>query len=231
MSSIDILKGYYLPVHHTIWTWESGRQDDISEFWLERKAKLPALFNGRILMLGSHEFEEGILRGRIFITSFASMLYWKSQGQPECGVRNIFGCAVMVSADGHLLFGQMGSNTAAAGRVYPFAGLPDLDDVMAGQLDLDFSIRRELLEETGLSIDDAKTCSELLLLRDDQTCAIARVLHFGENSSDLRMKILHHLENAPDKELENIIIFRSASEQHGYNMPSYARTLVTWLLT
>jgi 8-oxo-dGTP pyrophosphatase MutT (NUDIX family) len=180
-------------------------------------------------MLGSHVLMDGILRGTILQTSFASMLYWKSQGQPECGIRNIFGCGVIVSADGHLLFGRMGPTTAAPGRVYPVAGLPDLNDIVKGQLDLDHSIRRELLEETGLSLDDARADPEVLLVSEEHTCAVAKVLHFHESSSELKSKIIRHLEMCSEEELEDIVVLKDASETEGHNMPAYARHLVTYL--
>jgi 8-oxo-dGTP pyrophosphatase MutT (NUDIX family) len=123
----------------------------------------------------------------VLATDYASFLYWKDKKLPaDAGVANVFGCAVVRSGDGHLLFGRMAAHTAASGRVYPMAGTPDMEDVKDGKLDIEGSIVRELMEEAGLEASDAHREPGYLLVEDGGMCSLNAVFTFDAPSRELK---------------------------------------------
>ena len=104
-------------------------------------------------MLLHHQIvEHGVLRGEYLETDYASFAAWQHWGRPPAGVRDCFGAAAILTADGAFLLGVMGPHTLNAGEIYFPCGTPDPADIIDGKVDLDLSIRRELKEETGLDI-------------------------------------------------------------------------------
>ena len=83
--------------------------------------------------------------------------------------------AALRAADGAFLLGRMAKHTANAGKVYFPSGTPDPNDVRDGGIvDLDGSVRRELLEETGLISTDAKPGGWHAVLAGARVALIAR---------------------------------------------------------
>ena len=220
-----------LTVNDMAWDWAHANDAAIKRFWKKAVAEKPALFNGVILLLANHTIVENHLSGEILKTDFASFLYWKDQGLPkDAGVQNIFGCAVVRSSEGHLLFGHMAPHTAAAGRVYPMAGTPDADDIKDGKVDLEGSISRELQEEAGLSVDDANRQPGYVLIEDAGMMALCVVLDFDAPSRDLKAKMMLHIDTQELSELDDIVVFRRAAFHVHHRMPGFARTLVQHLI-
>ncbi len=138
------------------WAFASERASDIAQHWRERKAAKPALFDGRVLLLGRHEFvtrDDGatVLRGGYFEVSYSAFLAWRDFGFPDASVCNCFSMAALQCSDGAFLLGEMGAHTANSGSIYFAAGTPDPKDVFGGKVDLTASGKRELEEETGLA--------------------------------------------------------------------------------
>ena len=104
------------------------------------------------LLLHHQIVEHGVLRGEYLETDYASFAAWQHWGRPPAGVRDCFGAAAILTADGAFLLGVMGPHTFNAGEIYFPCGTPDPDDIIDGKVDLDLSVRRELKEETGLDI-------------------------------------------------------------------------------
>jgi len=181
--------------------------------------------------MGEHKTAGGCLSGAVHKTDFASFLYWKDKGLPqEAGVRNVFGCAVVRSAEGHLLFGRMAPYTAASGRVYPMAGTPDLEDIKDGKLDIEGSLQRELREEAGLIAADATRLPGYLLIENAGMSALCAVFDFDAPSRDLKVAMLGHIDMQDEPELDEIVVFRRAGFHVHHRMPGFARVLVQHLL-
>jgi len=105
------------------WAFAEGRAEAIAAHWASRKAALPRLFDGRVLLLGRHHFaqrDDGatILRGAYFATDYKAFLAWRDFGFPDRGVCNCFSMAALRSSDGAFLLGEMAAHTANAGSVY-----------------------------------------------------------------------------------------------------------------
>ena len=109
------------------WAFAERQAASIAAHWTRvRKAK-PALFNGRVLLLGRRIVEarsDGVLRlrGAFFETDYADYLAWEEFGFPGDPVDNCFSMAALRGADGAFLIGEMASHTFNAGQIYFPAG-------------------------------------------------------------------------------------------------------------
>jgi len=230
-TEIVPLDSYDLQVTENPWQWAAGNAAAVKRFWNTAIIEKPSLFNGQVLVMGEHKIAGGCLSGTVHKTDFASFLYWKDKGLPqEAGVRNVFGCAVVRSAEGHLLFGRMAPYTAASGRVYPMAGTPDLEDIKDGKLDIEGSLQRELREEAGLIAADATRLPGYLLIENAAMSALCAVFDFDVPSRDLKVAMMRYIDMQDEAELDEIVVFRRAGFHVHHRMPGFARILVQHLL-
>ena len=231
MTEVIQIEGYDLPLLEAPWAWAEENAAAIKRFWNKIHAEKPSMFNGPVLVMSGHDLRDGVLTGNALQTDFASFLYWKDKGLPaEAGVRTVFGCAVVRSGDGHLLFGRMGPHTAASGRVYPMAGTPDPEDLKDGKLDIEGSIVRELFEEAGLDAAQSSRAPGYLLVEDGGMCSLNAVFTFDAPSRELKARMMTHIEMQEQSELDEIVVFRRAAFHVHHRMPGFARTLVQHLL-
>jgi len=94
----------------------------VPAIWARLLAANPHLWDGRILGVSGPDGRppvviNGVLRGVAHEDRYSAFLAWRELGFPEVGVRNLFGSAIIVSADGAILLGEMGTDTANAGRI------------------------------------------------------------------------------------------------------------------
>ena len=141
------------------WSFPNTHAAAIAAHWTELRRTKPALYNGRIVLLGRRELSarpDGALRlsGAYFEADYADFIAWRDFGFPGAPVENCFAMAALRSAEGAFLLGEMAPHTAKAGKTYFPAGTPDLNDVFDGRVDLDASARRELWEETGVPAEE-----------------------------------------------------------------------------
>jgi len=220
-----------LDVTENPWQWAADNAPAVKRFWNKAIVEKPSLFNGQVLVMGEYKIADGCLSGSVHKTNFASFLYCKDKGLPEeSGVRNVFGCAVVRSAEGHLLFGRMAPYTATSGRVYPMAGTPDMDDIKDGKLDIEGSMQRELQEEAGLTTADAARRPGYLLIENAGMSALCAVFDYDVPSRDMKVRMMRHIDMQDEPELDEIVVFRRAAFHVHHRMPGFARILVQHLL-
>jgi 8-oxo-dGTP pyrophosphatase MutT (NUDIX family) len=94
------------------------------------------------------------LAGICFIAEYKAFLAWRDFRFPDRTISNVFAMAVLRSADGAYLLGEMAHSTANAGLIYFPAGNPDPGDLVGDAVDLEGSVLRELEEETGIGAQD-----------------------------------------------------------------------------
>lgn len=230
-TEIVPLQSCDLDVTENPWAWAADNSSAVKRFWNKAIVEKPGLFNGQVLVMGKHKLSDGCLSGEVHKTDYASFLYCKDKGLPEeAGVRNVFGCAVVRSSDGHLLFGRMAPYTATSGKVYPMAGTPDLEDIKDGKLDIEGSMQRELLEEAGLSTVDATRQPGYLLIENAGMSAVCAVFDFDAPSRELKTRMMRHVDLQDEPELDDIVVFRRAAFHVHHRMPGFARILVQHLL-
>lgn len=155
---IEDIEDIAIEVRERLWPFAIDESEAIDRHWDKLRAKNPRLFNGRVF-LNFERREETVgvrrtLRGAAAAVDYKAFLAWRDFGFPDSNVRNCFAMAALRSADGAFLLGRMNDLTANSGKIYFPAGTPDPSDVRDGALDLEGSVSRELLEETGLGADE-----------------------------------------------------------------------------
>jgi 8-oxo-dGTP pyrophosphatase MutT (NUDIX family) len=207
------------------WRWDfaCARADEIADHFAARRRERPALWNGRVLLLHRVGVENGVMRGASFETDYANFLAWRDWGCPDAGVFNAFSAAALQAADGAYLVGRMAPFTSIAGQWLFPCGTPDPKDVSAGMLDMAGSMRRELLEETGLDIGSLRAEPGWTLVRDGGFLALLKRATASESADELRARVVRHLANDTEQELSEIRILRGLADLDA-DMPRFLRT-------
>lgn len=194
------------------WAWAEANRAATGAHFEKRRERWPGIWNGRVLLLHRFAIEQGIFRGAYLETDFASFLHWRDTGFPDASVFNCFAMAALRAADGAFLLGRMAKHTANAGKVYFPSGTPDPNDVRDdGIVDLEGSVRRELLEETGLISTDAKPGGWQAVLAG-MRIALMRALEAPEDVETLAARVRVHLAATPRPELADIVIVRGRED-------------------
>ena len=209
VSHIDRLDLTFAPKP---WAFANERRADIDAFFEALRQEKPALWNGLVLLLHHQQLAAGVLRGEYLETDYASFVAWRSWGRPYAGVRDCFGAAAVVSADGAFLLGVMGPDTFNAGLIYFPCGTPDPDDIVDGKVDLDLSVRRELKEETGFDVSEFETEPGWTMIVDGPLIAQIKILRSNETAAVLRDRALAHLASERHPELSDIRIVRGSDD-------------------
>lgn len=186
------------------WAWADKHRAEIDTWFADMARKQPALWNGRVLMMHHQVIEHGVLRGEFLETDYASFICWKHQGRPHAGVRDCFSAAAIQSADGAFLLGVMGAHTFNAGKAYFPCGTPDANDIIDGKVDFEHSVRRELLEETGLAMDDFTPEPGWTMIVDGSLIGQIKVLRARESAKTLHDRIIAFLAREKKPELADI---------------------------
>ncbi len=209
-----------------VWRFAAGHRADIDAHFAALRRDKPALWNGSVLLMHEHMIDDDVLRGAFLETDYASFRFWRDQGSPEAGVHDCFGAAALIAADGACLLGVMGSHTANAGQIYCPCGTPGPEDIAGAKVDLDFSVSRELMEETGLSVAEFRAEPGWTTVLDTPLIANIKVLHSRESADVLRGRILDHLKRERQPELSDIRIVRSPGEFESA-MPAFVTAFLT----
>ncbi|HVX74232.1 MAG TPA: NUDIX hydrolase [Devosia sp.] len=198
------------------WPAPAALRAHVPAIWARLVAANPHLWDGRILGIsgvggGPPRVEAGVLRGEAREDSFSAFMAWRELGWPEIGLRNVFGSAVLISADGAVLLGRMGATTANAGQIYPPAGSLEPADVADGRVDVFGSLARELGEETGLDAGEARAGATVAIF-DGPRISVARALHFPVASAELAARVRANLERQVERELADIVVVRTRAD-------------------
>lgn len=194
------------------WAFAIERRAEIDAWFAAERRANPALWNGRVHLLHEFALADGLFRGRYLETDFASFAAWRRWSRPPAAIHDCFGAAAVVAADGAFLVGVMGPSTANSGLIYFPCGTPDPSDVVDGRIDLDFSVRRELLEETGLDLAEFAAEPGWSTVFDNSLIAHIKVLRSREEAEALRVRVFDYLARERQPELADIRIVRSAAD-------------------
>jgi hypothetical protein len=213
------------------WPFAKDHADAIAAHWRRATAERPKFFNGAVYMLREGVLAGDRFRGTFLRTDFKSFLYWRESGYPDLSVRDGFGSAVIRSAEGCVLLGRQASGNVNGGLAYPPGGFIDERDVHDGAIDIDASIARELVEETGLDPARLTRTPGYLLTRAGPFVSIGIEWRSGLGAEELRGLILAHVAGQPVPELADVVIVRSPREIDAVTMPRHAAAILRLLLS
>lgn len=205
ISHIDRLDLSFAPKP---WDFAVERRDEIDAFFAALRRDKPSIWNGRVLLLHQHAMKDGVLHGEYLETDYASFAAWRQWDRPAAKVHDCFSAAAILAADGAFLLGVMGPHTFNGGKIYFPCGTPDPKDIVGDKVDLELSVRRELHEETGLSVAEFASEPGWTMITDGPLIAQIKVLRSGEDSVALRKRVLLHLASEQQPELADIRIIR-----------------------
>jgi|tagenome__1003787_1003787.scaffolds.fasta_scaffold20971555_3 8-oxo-dGTP pyrophosphatase MutT (NUDIX family) len=196
------------------WRFADERRGEIDAYFTDMQRRNPALWNGRVLMMGDFVVNDGIFRGACFDVDYASFMSWQDWDFPDKSVHDCFAMAAILSSDGAFLLGEMSSHTFHAGQIYFPCGTPDLNDVAVDRVDFERSVARELKEETGLDVAQFTAEPGWYTVLGGVQVAHMKLLRSRETAATLRARILDHLAREDVPELADIRIVRREGGLH-----------------
>jgi hypothetical protein len=194
------------------WVFARKHKAEIERHFAERRRERPEMWNGRVLLLHRHRFVGADFRGFCFETDYASFTAWRDWGFPDREVNNYFAGAVLRTADGGYMLGEMGAHTAAAGLSYFPCGTPEPGDLVQGRVDLEGSLRREFVEETGLQLEDFAAEPGWTALVHGSYIGFMKLLQARESAEQIRDRVRRHLAREAEPELADIRIVRGRED-------------------
>lgn len=138
-------------------------QSSINSYWNTLMAEGKKYTRGKVFMIDSIHLSDHSLNVNLLETDYAHYLYSKNHPLPDLyNCRVIYGAAMIVTSDGKIVIGEMGSHTANAGRLQFVAGGIDTEDITDGVVNLEKSIIRETKEEIGIDITDPQIAQKII---------------------------------------------------------------------
>lgn len=191
--------------------FELASAEAIEENWRRETRANPALFDGRVALLSSLTLDDGMLSGRCHIVRYATFLLWRRR-RPVGGAGHAFTHPVLVGSDNALLAIRMGPKTVNAGAVYFAAGSFEPTDFRDGKADLEFNMRREVKEETGIDIAHVRHEPLYHVLSKESGTVLFRRYLFDRTADELAEEVRAHVANEADPEIEGPVVIRSAAD-------------------
>ena len=190
--------------------FEVENHDAIAVTWQRLQAENPALYNGRTVLAESWSVHDGVFSAVCREVDYATLLHWLkgSRGNSWAVPLHFYAAPAIISGDSKALMGRMAAHTANAGRIYFPSGSMEREDFTNGMADFAGNMRREVLEETGLDLNDARASQGYLLWQGRGVAALIREYRFEETAETLRRKMLDFCRSEKsDGELEDIMAF------------------------
>lgn len=195
------------------WTWPFAerRRTAIAQFFDTLRENKPALWNGKLLLLRDASVAGATMSGTFFETDYAAMLAalaWGAMGE----VKSCFPAAAVLSADGAFILGQMAEYTQNAGQVLLPCGSVERGDASDDRVDLFATLRRELLEETGIAADSLAATAGWYAVSTGALLPLIKVMRTAAPADELRRRICTNLADQQDPEFCRIVAVHDASE-------------------
>jgi len=193
--------------------------------WQAERAANPALFDGEVVLLSSLSLEGDRLVGRCHAVRFAALLQWRRHRRP--GAEHAYAHAAIVSGDGALVAIRMGAHTANAGKVYFAAGSFERMDFRDGLVDLEGNMAREVREETGLDLGEARPEDGYHLYSADGATVVFRRYYYEATAGELAARIAAHVAAEAEPEIDGPVVLRGGAPLPDGVM-EHMRAIVDW---
>lgn len=220
---VDIVDVRLDPAPHP---FELANTAGIDRNWAREIAENPALFDGTVVLLSQLRHRDRRLEGRCHPIRFATFLYWR-RTQPTVSAEHAYACAIPVSSDNALIAIRMGKRTANAGRVYFAGGSFEPQDFPGGVADLDFNMRREVLEETGLDIAPLRRDHGYHLHSSEGASVIFRRVFLPDTAETIARRIHDFVAREEDPEIEGPVVIRTGADRPEGVLP-HMPALIDW---
>lgn len=231
-GEVQAIASCRLVVGSARWAFADNNQSAVECHWRKSVAENPGYFNGKVYVLANGGIAGETLNGELAPVEFKSYLYWRDQGYPETGVRDVFGSALIRSSEGHVLLGRQSAGNLNAGLTYLPGGFIDARDVGAdGCIDIEANVRREVAEETGLGAGELERVPGYRVTRAGPHVSLAVELRSALPAETLRARMLDFIAAEAAPELADIVVVKSGSDIDPRRMPLYAAVLMRHLLT
>jgi len=211
------------------WAFAERERARIDAHWRGLVAGNPSLWNGDVLMGFEPVVAGGRLTAKLLSSDYASFVAWRDWGFADPAAWNCFATPVMMSSDEALIYGVMAGHTLNAGLAYPPSGtLEEADIGPGGRIDLAGSMRREVMEETGLDLGEGRA-GERFAVFEARRLSIAQVHRFDQPAAALIARIEAFIAVEAEPELEGVVAVRAQGDLER-PMPPYARALARHVL-
>ncbi len=194
------------------WDFSIRERGLIDAAWGKRVQANPALWNGEVLVARDVSLADGVLSAVHCKTDYASFVVWRDLGWPDKSAFNIFGMGVVVSADGALVYGEMGAHTVNARAIYPPGGSLEPKDVMPdGSVGIDHSVSAEIAEEFGF---DIATCVRggRFAIFDGQRIAVVQAFFSALTFAGIEENFRQHVSGEAQPELMRLVAVRREAD-------------------
>jgi 8-oxo-dGTP pyrophosphatase MutT (NUDIX family) len=206
--------------------FEHRHAAEIEANWQREKAANPTVHDGRMVLLSSLSHRDRQLEGRSHTIRFATFLYWRRH-RSYSSAEHAYAHAALVTADNALLAIRMGPRTSNPGRVYFAAGSFEPTDFRDGVVDLDFNMKREVGEETGLDIGTLRRDPGYHAFSERAGTVIFRRYYLEEDADTAARSISSFVATEADPEIEGPVIIRDADTLPEGIMPHMVE-IVRW---
>ncbi|MBZ9997622.1 hypothetical protein [Mesorhizobium sp. BH1-1-4] len=198
----------------------------IAANWQSEIAAKPALFDGIVVLLSELAYRDRRLIGRCHAVNYSTFMLWRKRRE-NSGAEHAYGHAMLVAGDNALVAIRMGRHTVGAGSVYFAAGSFEPIDFRDGLVDVDFNMIREVREETGLDLSDARRGVRWHALSTASGTVIFRRYHVDEPADEIARRISAFVATEADPEIEGPVIIRHAGDLPEGLAP-HMKPLVEW---
>lgn len=152
-----------------------------------------------------------MLTGTCHAVRYSTFLYWRGMIE-ESGAEHCFAHAMLVSSDNALVAVRMGSHTVNAGQVYFAAGSFEPEDFRDGRADIHYNMAREVAEETGLDISEARHADSYLCYSANGRTALFRRYDLDATADDIAERITEFVAQEAEPEITGPVVIRDARD-------------------
>ncbi|MBZ9979416.1 hypothetical protein FJ527_05870 [Mesorhizobium sp. B2-4-18] len=198
----------------------------IAENWRGEIEANPALFDGIVVLLSELAYRDRSLIGRCHAVNYSTFMLWRKRRE-NSGAEHAYAHAVLVAGDNALVAIRMGPRTVSAGRVYFAAGSFEPIDFRDGLVDVDFNMMREVREETGIDLSDARRGVRWHALSTASGTVIFRRYHVDAPADEIARRISAFVATEADPEIEGPVIIRHAGDLPDGLSP-HMKPLIEW---